>query len=88
MSQKSITTAEFMRHFGRYHDQAQKEPITLTKHGRPSVVVLPVELFEKLASNHDVRQAYTSGEMPDDIASLFREQLENDSKEYQASRDD
>ncbi len=88
MSQKSITTAEFMRHFGRYHDQAQKEPITLTKHGRPSVVVLPIELFEKLANNHDVRQAYTSGEMPDDIASLFREQLENDSKEYQASRDD
>ncbi|UHS56377.1 type II toxin-antitoxin system prevent-host-death family antitoxin [Agrobacterium vaccinii] len=88
MSQKSITTAEFMRHFGRYHDQAQKEPITLTKHGRPSVVVLPVELFEKLASNHDVRQAYASGEMPDDIASLFREQLENDSKEYQTSRDD
>ncbi len=88
MSQKSITTAEFMRHFGRYHDQAQKEPITLTKHGRPSVVVLPVDLFEKLAGNQDVRQAYAAGEMPDDIASLFSEQLEADSKEYQASRDE
>ncbi|MBB3948363.1 prevent-host-death family protein [Rhizobium skierniewicense] len=88
MTRKSISTAEFMRHFGRYHDEAQKEPITLTKHGRPSVVVLPVELFEKMTGNNDLRTAYGVGEMPDDIASIFREQLEEDSREYQASRDE
>lgn len=85
---KSITTAEFMRHFGRYHDEAQKEPITLTKHGRPSVVVLPVDLFEKLAGNQDTRKAYARGEMPEELNSLFLEQLDKDSKEYRDSPDE
>lgn len=88
MTQKSISTAEFMRHFGRYHDEAQREPITLTKHGRPSVVVLPVDLFEKLAGNQDPRKAYGAGEMPNELSLLFSEQLERDSEEYQASRDE
>ncbi len=85
---KSISTAEFMRHFGRYHDEAQKEPITLTKHGRPSVVVLPVELFEKLAGNLDPRKAYAAQEMPEDLASLFLEQLNKDSNDYRDSSDE
>ncbi|SCX01979.1 MULTISPECIES: type II toxin-antitoxin system prevent-host-death family antitoxin [Agrobacterium] len=88
MSPKSISTAEFMRHFGRYHDEAQKEPITLTKHGRPSVVVIPIDLFEKLAGSQDLRKAYAANEMPEDLASIFQEQLESDSKEYQAARDE
>ncbi|WP_328591178.1 type II toxin-antitoxin system Phd/YefM family antitoxin [Rhizobium rhizophilum] len=45
---RTVTTVEIMRHFGRYPDEAKESPITSTKHGRPSVVVLPVELFEKL----------------------------------------
>ncbi len=36
MPDKSVTTAEFLRHFGRYHDEARLAPLTLTKHGRPS----------------------------------------------------
>ena len=84
----TVTTVEFMRHFGRYHDEAKKRPITLTKHGRPSVVVMPVELYEELKGHADPRRAYMAGEMPDDLAAVFLEQLEKDSAEYRASTDE
>ncbi len=85
---ETVSTVEFMRHFGRYHDEAKKHPITLTKHGRPSVVVLPVELYEKLRGHADPRRVYRAGDMPDDLASMFLEQLEKDSAEYQAADDE
>ena len=47
MDQKSITTADFIRHFGRYHEEAQRGPLTLTKHGRPSLVVMSAEAYER-----------------------------------------
>ncbi|WP_288196690.1 type II toxin-antitoxin system Phd/YefM family antitoxin [uncultured Pleomorphomonas sp.] len=84
----TVTTVEFMRHFGRYHDEAKKRPITLTKHGRPSVVVMPVELYEKLKGHADPRRVYRIGEMPEDIATIFLDQLEKDSAEYRASADE
>ncbi|WP_421398284.1 type II toxin-antitoxin system Phd/YefM family antitoxin [Agrobacterium fabrum] len=88
MKRKSISTAEFIRHFGRYHDEAQKSPITLTKHGRPSVVVVPVELFEKILGSEDPRMSYAAGEMPDELADIFKTQLEKDSDDYRKSRDE
>lgn len=88
MKRKSISTAEFIRHFGRYHDEAQKSPITLTKHGRPSVVVVPVELFEKILGSEDPRISYAAGEMPDELADIFKTQLEKDSDDYRKSRDE
>lgn len=84
----TVTTVEFMRHFGHYHDEAKRRPITLTKHGRPSVVVMPVELYEKLKGHADSRRVYRSGEMPDDLAAMFLEQLEKDSADYRASTDE
>ncbi len=32
MTGKTVPTADFIRHFGRYHDEAQRAPITLTRH--------------------------------------------------------
>ena len=84
----TVSTVEFMRHFGHYHDEAKKRPITLTKHGRPSVVVMPIELYEQLKGHADPRRVYKTGEMPDDLAAMFLEQLEKDSTEYQASADE
>ncbi|WP_322996468.1 type II toxin-antitoxin system Phd/YefM family antitoxin [Castellaniella sp.] len=84
----TISTVEFMRHFGRYHDEAQKRPITLTKHGRPSVVVVPVDLFEKLKGQADPRRSYTTNEMPQDLADMFMEQLETDCASFKAASDE
>jgi prevent-host-death family protein len=87
MTNKTVSTAEFMRHFGRYHDEAKRHPITLTKHGRPSVVVVPIDLYERMTGNEDLRRAYGAGEMPRDLAGMFMEQLDKDSSEYRASKD-
>jgi len=84
----TVSTVEFMRHFGRYHDEARKHPITLTKHGRPSVVVMPVELYEKLKGHADPRRVYRADEMPDDLAAMFLEQLEKDSAAYRVDSDE
>ncbi len=68
---KSITTTEFMRDFGRYHDEARIEPITLTKYGRPSVVVVPADLYERMSNNADPRRSYLSNETPPELAEMI-----------------
>ncbi len=88
MDTKSVTTAEFIRHFGRYHDEARRAPITLTKHGRESLVVLSAELFERLAGNEDPRRVYAAGEVPPDLADMLLGELDRQSAEYQAGASD
>jgi prevent-host-death family protein len=86
MRTKTVSTAEFIRHFGRFHDEAQREPITLTKHGRASVVVLSAETFERLMRNDDPRRVFGPGETPPDLAKLLVDELDRQSAEYQAGK--
>ncbi|HEY5818865.1 MAG TPA: type II toxin-antitoxin system Phd/YefM family antitoxin [Mesorhizobium sp.] len=88
MRSRTISTVEFIRHFGRYHDEAQRAPLTLTKHGRPSVVVLSAEAFEKLTSQDDPRRAYAMGETPPGLARRLLDELDRQSAEYESGADD
>lgn len=88
MKTKSVSTAEFIRHFGRYHDEAQRTPLTLTKHGRPSVVVLSTEEYARLAGHADPRRAYGIGETPPELAEILLAELDRQSAEYEASKDE
>jgi len=88
MDTRSVTTAEFIRHFGRYHDEARRAPIMLTKHGRESLVVLSAELFERLAGQADPRRVYAAGEVPPDLAEVLLAELDRQSAEYQAGGKD
>ncbi|MCF6198597.1 MAG: type II toxin-antitoxin system Phd/YefM family antitoxin [Hyphomicrobiaceae bacterium] len=45
---KSIAAREAKNGFGHLIDMARLEPVTVEKHGRPVVVVLSVEEFERL----------------------------------------
>jgi prevent-host-death family protein len=45
---KSISAKDAKNGFGRLLDLARAEPITVEKHGRPVVVVLSVEEYERL----------------------------------------
>ncbi|KKC33517.1 type II toxin-antitoxin system prevent-host-death family antitoxin [Devosia psychrophila] len=85
MPTKTISSVEFVRHFGRYHDEAMRGPITLTKHGRASVVVVPVEEYERLTNRSDPRRVYRTSETPSELADMILAQLEKDSDEYRAS---
>lgn len=87
MNTKTISTVEFIRHFGRYHDEAQHAPITLTKHGRPSVVVLSADAYERLLRD-DPRRVYAAGETPPELADLLLSELDRQSAEYRSGGDD
>ncbi|MCG6856743.1 MAG: type II toxin-antitoxin system Phd/YefM family antitoxin [Salaquimonas sp.] len=76
---RSVSTAEFIRHFGRYHDEARQRPITLTKHGRASLVVLSAETYEQLARMADPRKVYGAGETPRELADLLLGELDRQS---------
>jgi prevent-host-death family protein len=47
---KFVSARDAKNSFGKLIDDALVEPVTIEKHGRPVVVVLSVDRFEKLQS--------------------------------------
>lgn len=45
---KSMSAKDAKNGFGRLLDTARAEPVTIEKHGRPVVVVMSIEEFERL----------------------------------------
>jgi PHD/YefM family antitoxin component YafN of YafNO toxin-antitoxin module len=43
-----VTTADFIKHYGRLADQALAEPMTITKNGRDRLVVLSADEYARL----------------------------------------
>jgi PHD/YefM family antitoxin component YafN of YafNO toxin-antitoxin module len=48
MEMLTISAAEFQRHFGRYQDEALKQPLSISRNGRERLVVLAVEEYQRL----------------------------------------
>ncbi len=48
LSVKSVSAREAKYNFGKLIDTARAEPVVIEKHGRPVVVVVAVEEFERL----------------------------------------
>lgn len=42
-----ISAAEFQKHFGKYRELAQREPVAVTSYGRESVVLISAEEYER-----------------------------------------
>jgi prevent-host-death family protein len=63
----SITSAELQRNFGQYREKALREPLSVTHHGRESLVVMSADEFKRLKAL-DTRQALYAWELPDDLA--------------------
>lgn len=57
---KSMTAKEAKNGFGLLLDTARAEPVTVEKHGRPVVVVLSVEEYERLCTRSRAGKAPTS----------------------------
>jgi hypothetical protein len=45
---KTITSAEYQKAFGRYGELAQREPVSITSHGRESLVLLSAAEYARL----------------------------------------
>ncbi len=50
---QSMSAKDAKYGFGRLIDLARAEPVLVVKHGRPVVVVMSVEEYERLKSNED-----------------------------------
>lgn len=65
---QKVRATDFVRNFGRYKEQAQREPIAITSHDRVSGYFVSADEFE-VYSQHRARYptAYYVWELPDDI---------------------
>jgi prevent-host-death family protein len=50
---KTLSAQDAKYGFGRLIDMARAEPVLVAKHGRPVVVVLSVEEYQRLNSSED-----------------------------------
>ncbi len=51
-----VTATDFQQNVGRYQDAAQREPVEITKNGRPHTVMLTAALFEVLMKGRIARR--------------------------------
>lgn len=64
-----VSSAEFQKNFGRYRETAIREPVTITNHGRESLVLLSVDEYRRL-KNRDREVLHISQLSDDDIAAI------------------
>jgi prevent-host-death family protein len=55
---RAVSAKDAKYEFGRLIDMARAEPVVVEKHGRPVVVVLAIEEFERLKRRHDAHKTY------------------------------
>ena len=75
MPQRNVTATEFRNHAGVYIDQSGKEPVVITKHSRPSRVLLDYDEYERLKA-YDTRVAFRTSELPEEDIPAFGEEYQ------------
>ncbi len=83
---RTVPSAEFKMHFGRFKEAAQREPIGVTSHGRTSVVLVSAAEFERLTAL-DTRRAVYLSELGDDDWSRIMDDSDIPEASRQAQRD-
>lgn len=78
-----VSATEFQQNVGRYQDAAQREPVTITKNGRPHTVLVSAEFYQLATKGRIVRRiedldddtlkAIAEAEVPDSYAYLDAE---------------
>jgi len=58
-----VTTADFIKNYGRLADRALMEPVTITKNGHDRLVVLSAEEYDRLKRRE--RRVVSAGELSD-----------------------
>ncbi|MGB7740788.1 MAG: type II toxin-antitoxin system Phd/YefM family antitoxin [Steroidobacteraceae bacterium] len=69
-----VTATEFAKNFGRYREEAQREPVAITSHGRTSgYFVSPHEYAELERLRANERRVYRIEELPENIVEAISE---------------
>ena len=65
-----VTASEFQNAFGSLSDKARNQPVVITKHGRDSLVIIPIEEWERLKRRD--RQVGLTAELSDEWIEAVR----------------
>lgn len=71
MAALKITATEFQKSFGRYREVAAREPVTITNHGRDSLVLVSATEYERLLER-DNQMALRPWEISEAMAAALR----------------
>lgn len=71
----TVTAAAVSKNFGAYQDAAVRDPVIITKNGRPRTVLLAYEDFVRL-SKRDRRVELTAELSADEIAAVESAEME------------
>lgn len=71
----TVTAAAVSKNFGAYQDAAVREPVIITKNGRPRTVLIAYEDYVRLAKR-DRRVELSSNLSDDDLAAIEASQME------------
>ena len=71
----TVTAGEVSKNFGAYQDAAVREPVIITKNGRPRTVLMAYEDFIRL-SKRDRRVQRTVELSDEEIAAVERSEME------------
>ena len=64
----AVSATEFAREFGRYKEEAQREPVAITTYGRISGYFVSTHEYAELQRLRAMeRRAYRLGELPRDL---------------------
>ena len=64
-----VTATEFAKNFGRYREEAQREPVAITSHGRTSgYFVSAYEYAELVRLRAFERRVYRIEELPENLS--------------------
>ena len=64
-----VTTADFIKHYGRLADRALSEPLTITKNGHDRLVVLSADEYDRLKRRD--RRVVSAGELTEAEVALI-----------------
>jgi len=69
----AVTATEFARGFGRYKEEAQREPVAITSYGRVSGYFISAHEYEEFKRLRAFeRRVYAIGEVPREIAEAIK----------------
>ena len=75
-----VSASEFQQSFGSLSDKARHEPVVITKYGRPSLVVMAAEEFERLKRRD--RRVHLTANLPQEWVDAIGEASVSDKYEH------
>lgn len=72
----TVTAAAVSKNFGAYQDAAVRDPVIITKNGRPRTVLIAYEDYMRL-TRRDRKVELTSGLSEDELSAIEASEMEN-----------